>query len=145
MKKILLLIYVCVILIFTACSENSDTTAANTSIDETNLTEQSTTGEAEMSDEEYLINLGKRLKTRMTMQEVIDEIGEPDFSFAGGQLYIKYERGDCELRIDFMLIDEKDNEATTFWIEVMNNKTGNKTIICKVEYEELGRPTSNNK
>lgn len=143
MKKILLLIYVCVILIFTGCTENSDTTATDASIDETKLTEQSTTGDAEMSDEEYLINLGKRLKTRMTMQEVIDEIGEPDFSFDGGQSYIEYERGDCVLRIDFMLIDEKDNEATAFWIEVMNNKTGNRTIISKVEYEELGIPKNN--
>ncbi len=142
MKKILLLIYVCVILIFTACSENSDTTAANTSIDETKLTEQSTTVEAEMSDEEYLINLGKRLKVGMTEQEVIDEIGEPDKIFDGGLSYIAYLRGDCELEISTY---GRNGESIVFFIRVLNHEPDGKiTIIDKMDYEEYKGTTNDN-
>ena len=142
MKKILLLIYVCVILIFTGCTENSDTTATDASIDETKLTEQSTTGDAEMSDEEYLINLGKRLKVGMTEQEVMDEIGEPDKIFDGGLSYIAYLRGDCELEISTY---GRNGESIVFFIRVLNHEPDGKiTIIDKMDYEEYKGTTNDN-
>lgn len=84
-----------------------------------------------MSDEEYLINLGKRLKPEMTEQEVIDEIGEPDESFDGGLRWIQYRRGDCALRI--YLIPVRDRLGI---IEVINTKTDNTTVLYRIKNEE---------
>lgn len=129
MKKILLLIYVCAILIFTACSENSDTTVSNTGIDETKLTEQSTTGEAEMSDEEYLITLANQLTLGMDIDEVFFRLGEPDFGKGSSSLQnILYYRGDYTLRI---------NGSIVSGASVSNNKTGEETVV------NLSRPQKN--
>lgn len=126
MKKILLLIYVCVILIFTACTENSDTTAANTSIDETKLTEQSTTEEAEMSDKDYLITLAAQLSLGMDIDEVFFRLGEPDFGKNSSSLLnVIYQRGEYDLCIQGPVV------SGAF---ITNGKTGQETVI------KLSRP-----
>lgn len=117
MKKILLLIFICVILIFMGCAEKSDMTATDTSIDETKLTEQSATGKAEMSDEEYLINLGKRLRMGMTEEEVIAEIGEPDEAFGSGIYRLIYRIGDCHL---FVFISNRGVDCISVYGEDEN-------------------------
>lgn len=123
MKNILLPVFVCATLILIGCTDK-----INTSIDET---ETNITQEIEVSDEEYLINLGKRLKPEMTEQEVIDEIGEPDESFDGGLRWIQYRREDCALRI--YLIPVRDRLGI---IEVINTKTDNTTVLYRIKNEE---------
>ncbi len=122
MKKILSLIFVCTVLIFTACSENSDTTAAESDIDETKLTEQSTTGEAEMSDDEYLINLAEQLEIGMEINEILDRIGEPDEHLGSGCLDLwLYRKGEYKLYVDVDTQDHKINEIYIY--DRKNDKT----------------------
>lgn len=111
MKKILSMIFVCAMLTFTACAEESDTTATDTSIEETKFTEQSTTEEAEMSDAEYLINLAEQLEIGMEINEILDRIGEPDEHLGSGCLDLwLYRKGEYELIVDVDSQDYKINE-----------------------------------
>ncbi len=129
MKKILSLIFVYAMLIFTACAEESDTTATDTQTNGTEFAEERTE-EVEMSDEEYLISLGKRLKLGMTEEEVVAEIGEPDQHGGSGRYWLEYYRGDCCLRV-WTWIDPYE----VYRVAVYNDKTGNNTEIYSI-YDE---------
>lgn len=121
MKKIIILIFVCSVFTFMGCAEKPDTT--DTSINETTVIEDSTEKD-EISDEEYLINLGKRLKLGMTAQEVIEEIGEPDMDLGSGVTYLCYCQGDCTL---WVCVFGKVSE-----VSVYNDKTDKTTYIYSI-------------
>lgn len=104
MKRILLLILICTIISFTACADKTSTiessSASETKAIEENIdnTTENTT-DKELTDEEYLVNLGKQLELGMTVEDIIVKIGEPDAYVGSGILYLKYNCGNCSLNI----------------------------------------------
>ncbi|MBD5156439.1 MAG: hypothetical protein HDT13_02210 [Butyrivibrio sp.] len=121
----------------TACAGETSTTTNTGSENETKETEkimESTTEnitenrtDIEMSDEEYLINLGKQLKLGMTEEEVIEKIGEPDAHTGSGLYWLEYYRGDCVLRV---YINYFENELYSARI---GNGIVNKTYDIELE------------
>lgn len=129
MKKVLSVIFVCFILMLTSCSDKTNNTEQYSTY-ETKKIEESMeetiedTSNIEISDEEYLINLGKRLKLGMTAQEVIEEIGEPDMDLGSGVTYLCYCQGDCTL---WVCVFGKVSE-----VSVYNDKTDKTTYIYSI-------------
>lgn len=85
------------------------------------------TSKIEISDEEYLINLGKQLKLGMTEKEVIDKIGEPDDRIGSGLYFIGYKRGNCGLSVAISPQEDKVYEVI-----VHNDETDKTTYIYSV-------------
>lgn len=128
MKRTVSFIFIFTVIMFTACADKAST--PKPSYDETILTEitegdmentTEDTTEIEISDEEYLINLGNQLKRGMTEKEVIDKIGEPYDRLEGsGMLYVlMYKRGECGLSVFIQLPDDKVSN-----VRVHNDETG---------------------
>lgn len=128
MKRTITFIFIFTVILFTACADKEST--PKPSYDETILTETTeghmentteNTTEIEISDEEYLINLGKQLKLGMSEKEVIDKIGEPYDRLEGsGMLYVlMYKRGECGLSV---FIQPPDDRVSN--VRVHNDKTG---------------------
>ena len=130
MKKILSLIFIGAVIAFAGCTEEANM-AEPSSVNETALTKTTeenmteNTTEAEVSDEEYLMNLSKQLKLGMSVQEIIDAIGEPDVYSGSGILWLEYYRGDYSLDIR---VWSPYGNADLIWI--YNEKNDQKTIIC---------------
>lgn len=124
MKKMIFFIIICAVVLFTACADkasapNPSSVNEMTGESTENMTEKTT--EIEISDEEYLINLGKQLKLGMSEKEVIDKIGEPYDRLEGsGMLYVlMYKRGECGLSVFIQLPDDKVSN-----VRVHNDETG---------------------
>ncbi|MBD5156437.1 MAG: hypothetical protein HDT13_02200 [Butyrivibrio sp.] len=144
MKKILSLIFIGAVIAFTGCTEEPNT-AEPSSVNETALTKATeenmteNTTEAEVSDEEYLMNLSKQLKLGMSVQEIIDAIGEPDVYSGSGILWLEYYRGDYSLDIR---VWSPYGNADLIWI--YNEKNDQKTIICD-KNTQLSSPANETK
>lgn len=129
MKKILSLIFVGAVIAFTGCAEEPNTAEPN-SADETTVIETTNKDMTEnmtdinMSDEEYLINLGKQLEPGMTYMDVIDKIGEPDSRNGSGVTWVGYHRGDCVLCVYHQAYYDEVSR-----VEVYNAITGKTTEI----------------
>lgn len=132
MKKVLSVIFVCFILVLTSCSDKTNNTEQYSTY-ETKKIEESMeetvedTSKIEISDEEYLINLGKQLKLGMTEKEVIDKIGEPDDRIGSGLYFIGYKRGNCGLSVAISPQEDKVYEVI-----VHNDETDKTTYIYSV-------------
>ncbi|MBD5156440.1 MAG: hypothetical protein HDT13_02215 [Butyrivibrio sp.] len=136
MKKVLSIIFVCVILVFTSCADKTNNTEQYSAY-ETRGTEESmenTTEDAsnaEMSDEEYLISLGKQLKLGMTEKEVIEKIGEPDDRIGSGLYFLGYQRGSCGLSVAIW-----PQENKVYEVIVHNDETDKTTCIYSIYDDE---------
>lgn len=140
MKKTLVIIFIGLMMLCTACADETSTTTNTSSENETKETEkimESTTEnitDIEMSDEEYLINLGKQLKPGMSTKEVIEKIGEPDERFGSGFTFLSYFKGDWTLMVCI--------GTTVYEVSVGNKETGMTTVIFPIHNEtETDVPT----
>ena len=125
MKKILSLIFIGVAIAFTGCTEEPNTAEPNsanetalTKATEENMTENTT--EIEVSDKEYLINIGKQLSLGMDIDEVFFRLGKPDYGMGSATLQFGYFRGDCTLNV---------KGSVVWWVSVYDNKTKEETVI----------------
>ena len=132
MKKTVVIIFIGLMMLCTACADETSTTTNTSSENETKETEkimESTTEnitDIEMSDEEYLINLGKQLKLGMTEEEVIEKIGEPDGHMGSGLYWLEYRRGECGLNVHITVPENK-----VYRVNVYNKETENGIVILE--------------
>lgn len=130
MKKTVVIIFIGLMMLCTACAGETSTTTNTSSENETKETEkimESTTEnitDIEMSDEEYLINLGKQLKLGMSTKEVIEKIGEPDERIGSGFTFLSYFKGDWTLMVCI--------GTTVYEVSVGNKETGKTTFIFPI-------------
>lgn len=137
MKCILLAIYSCIILTLTACGKKITSIRQNEDL--TKWMDKNTENQVEsmahieeISDEDYLLNLGRQLKLGMSVQEIISKIGEPDEYMGSGILYLKYNRGNCSLNImvgspygnadDIYVYNKESNQSTSVYSYGGNNR-----------------------
>ena len=131
MKKTVVIIFMGLMMLCTACADETSTTNTS-SVNETKETEkimESTTEnitDIEMSDEEYLINLGKQLKLGMTEEEVIEKIGEPDGHMGSGLYWLEYRRGECGLNVHITVPENK-----VYRVNVYNKETETGIVILE--------------
>lgn len=134
MKRTVVIIFIYAIMMFTACTGKASTSKPSFD-DETILTVateeymESTTvdkTEIEVSDEEYLINLGKQLKLGMTEEEVIEKIGEPDGHMGSGLYWLEYRRGECGLNVHITVPENK-----VYRVNVYNKETETGIVILE--------------
>lgn len=125
MKKILILIFLCVIFSFTGCTEESSSNSINNKETEgtENMTEYTSESQEETKDMEkdYLIDLAEQLKIGMQEEEITDRIGTPDKYLGSGILNLwVYRKGKYELyvnidpynKIDKIYIYDSETEKT---------------------------------
>lgn len=133
MKRTVAFIFIFTVILFTACADKAST--PKPSYDETILTE--TTGghmenttedttEIEISDEEYLINLGKQFILGMSEEEVIEKIGEPDGRMGSGLYWLEYRRGECGLNVHISVPENK-----VYRVNVYNKETEKGIVILE--------------
>lgn len=126
MKKIKYIVFIFAVLLFTACTDEVNTSTVSET-KETQESEEKTTDsttKTEMSDKEYLINLANQLELGMPYDSVIEELGEPDEYLGSGILKLRYGRGDWNL-----LIEVGSPYGEIAEVRIYNSELGEKNIL----------------
>lgn len=126
MKKIKYIVFIFAVLLFTACTDEVNTSTVSET-KETQESEEKTTDsttKTEMSDKEYLINLANQLELGMPYDSVIEELGEPDEYLGSGILRLRYGRGDWNL-----LIEVGSPYGEIAEVRIYNSELGEKIIL----------------
>lgn len=142
MKKILSLIFIGTVIAFTGCAEESNISESS-SVNETVMTEGTTENMTEnetyinISDKDYLVNLGKQLELGMPYEEMINKISKPDkYGEASSYITVEYHKGKfslvIEIEYDPLNVADSCIVGDTY---VRHSDSEEKIIIFSTEYK----------